>query len=237
VPRWTPLSSDLDPAIRRLVVSLRAVKDQSGLSTAALGRRTAYSRSSWDRYLNGRARPPEQAVAALAQLAGVDPTRLLAEREVAEAAWEQRPGDAVEQPAAEATDVPPGSGRRGGVGMWVAAAASIAVLAVALGVTLRLAGRDQPATTGSPHTCTFTTRDGRLYAGHSTKSDGLTRLNDTGDVVVEVQCLLRRHGFDPGPIDGIFGEKTEQAVKSLQRAGHVVVDGKVGPQTWALLRA
>jgi transcriptional regulator with XRE-family HTH domain len=234
VSRWTPLSSDLDPAIRRLVVSLRAVKDQSGLSTAALGRRTAYSRSSWDRYLNGRARPPERAVAALAQLAGVDPTRLLAEREVAEVAWAQRPED-VEWQATHPDGTPPGSVRRRGFRVWVGAAVSIAVLAVALGIGLWLAGRDRQV--AGPPSCTFTTRDGQQYAGHSTTSDQLVRLNETGEGVIEVQCLLKRHGFDPGPIDGIFGTKTEQAVKDLQRAGHAVVDGKVGPQTWALLRA
>jgi peptidoglycan hydrolase-like protein with peptidoglycan-binding domain len=85
--------------------------------------------------------------------------------------------------------------------------------------------------------CDYTKRDGRLYAGHSMTSDRLVVLNAGGEDVVEVQCLLTHHGFDPGRIDGLFGERTEKAVRDLQRAGGAVADGKVGPQTWALLRA
>nr|WP_158693803.1 peptidoglycan-binding protein [Streptantibioticus cattleyicolor] len=38
-------------------------------------------------------------------------------------------------------------------------------------------------------------------------------------------------------MDGLFGERTQSAVEELRRAGGAAVDGKVGPQTWALLRA
>jgi peptidoglycan hydrolase-like protein with peptidoglycan-binding domain len=51
-----------------------------------------------------------------------------------------------------------------------------------------------------------------------------------------VQCLLGRHGCNPGRTDGLFGQHTENAVKKLQRESGAVVDGIVGPQTWALLR-
>lgn len=36
-------------------------------------------------------------------------------------------------------------------------------------------------------------------------------------------------------IDGIFGQKTEQAVKEFQRANNLSVDGIVGPKTWEKL--
>lgn len=36
-------------------------------------------------------------------------------------------------------------------------------------------------------------------------------------------------------VDGIFGAKTEQAVKDYQRRHKLVVDGKVGIQTWSVL--
>lgn len=59
------------------------MKDHSGLSLAALAAKTAYSKSSWERYLNGKKLPPKGAVEALAHVCGTEPTRLLALREVA----------------------------------------------------------------------------------------------------------------------------------------------------------
>jgi len=56
-----------------------------------------------------------------------------------------------------------------------------------------------------------------------------------GDDVKELQTALKRTGYDPGPIDGIFGPKTEKAVKAFQRVKGLVVDGIVGPKTAAAL--
>jgi peptidoglycan hydrolase-like protein with peptidoglycan-binding domain len=50
-----------------------------------------------------------------------------------------------------------------------------------------------------------------------------------GNEVVQVQTLL---GIDA---DGIFGKKTEAAVKAFQAANGLKVDGIVGRQTWAAL--
>ncbi|MGP1384890.1 MAG: peptidoglycan-binding domain-containing protein [Thainema sp.] len=41
--------------------------------------------------------------------------------------------------------------------------------------------------------------------------------------------------YHAGPIDGIFGPKTEAAVKVFQGEYRLVVDGIVGPQTWMAL--
>ncbi|WP_457429084.1 peptidoglycan-binding protein [Streptomyces sp. QTS52] len=60
------------------------------MSLDVLAVRTGYSRSSWDRYLNGKALPPRHAVEELARVAGADPVRLLVLHEVAEEAWPQR---------------------------------------------------------------------------------------------------------------------------------------------------
>lgn len=72
------------------MVQLRRLKDRSGLSLDVLAGKTGYSRSSWDRYLNGKALPPRHAVEELARVAGADPVRLLVLHEVAEEAWPQR---------------------------------------------------------------------------------------------------------------------------------------------------
>ncbi|MGJ5755683.1 peptidoglycan-binding protein [Streptomyces puniciscabiei] len=97
--RWKQLPDSLDPRVRRLAVQMRRVKDHSGLGLQALAARTGYSRASWDRYLNGRSFPPQEAVAALARACDIDPARLLAMHEVAVAAG--RGGESGAGPAAE----------------------------------------------------------------------------------------------------------------------------------------
>jgi len=58
-----------------------------------------------------------------------------------------------------------------------------------------------------------------------------------GNDVAEVQALLKQRGFDPGPVDGIFGGKTEQAVKQFQSARGLAADGIVGPLTYRELQS
>lgn len=83
--RWKDLPESLDPQLRQLVVMLREHKDRSGLSIAALASRTGFSKSSWDRYLNGRATPPQEAVESLAHTCDARPAPLLELRELAAA--------------------------------------------------------------------------------------------------------------------------------------------------------
>ncbi|WP_018565779.1 helix-turn-helix domain-containing protein [Streptomyces sp. PsTaAH-124] len=78
------------PECAALAEGLRAVRARTGLSLTALAGRTAYSRSSWQRYLNGRLPVPRQAVEALCAMAGEPPGRLLALWELADAEWSGR---------------------------------------------------------------------------------------------------------------------------------------------------
>jgi peptidoglycan hydrolase-like protein with peptidoglycan-binding domain/DNA invertase Pin-like site-specific DNA recombinase len=53
-----------------------------------------------------------------------------------------------------------------------------------------------------------------------------------------VQRTLRRLGWQPGPVDGLYGPRTTAAVTRFQAAAKVAADGIVGPQTrQALTRA
>src|SRR5262249_44702731 len=88
--RWRPLPDTLPPDIAYLVGLLRELQDRSGLSLAALAAKTPYSKSSWDRYLNGITLPPRAAVQDLAQLSGEPTERLLALWERVETSWSGR---------------------------------------------------------------------------------------------------------------------------------------------------
>ncbi|MEQ9358665.1 MAG: N-acetylmuramoyl-L-alanine amidase [Coleofasciculus chthonoplastes F3-SA18-01] len=61
------------------------------------------------------------------------------------------------------------------------------------------------------------------------------REGDTGPRVKELQQILNAQGFKAGPIDGIFGEGTEDAVISFQKFHGLDADGLVGPATWKVL--
>ncbi|MET7645866.1 DUF2690 domain-containing protein [Streptomyces sp. NPDC005426] len=74
----------------RLAVALRELRVRTGLSLAALSERTTYSKSSWERYLNGKSLPPRQAVQELCRVADEPNGRLLALWEIAESNWSGR---------------------------------------------------------------------------------------------------------------------------------------------------
>ncbi len=57
----------------------------------------------------------------------------------------------------------------------------------------------------------------------------------SGPDVRKVQAQLNRWGYYNGPIDGYYSGRTFRAVKEFQRKNGLLVDGVVGPQTWAAL--
>jgi len=73
---------------------------------------------------------------------------------------------------------------------------------------------------------------------HVTKGPEPTiKLGETGFQVKRLQRLLAQHGFDPGPIDGVFGKATQTAVEGAQAAHGLEIDGIAGPKTWHALEA
>ncbi|WFB08951.1 peptidoglycan-binding protein [Streptomyces sp. LX-29] len=246
--RWKELPERLDPRVRQLVVQLRRLKDRGGLSLSSLATRTGYSRSSWERYLNGKALPPRDAVEGLARAAGADPTRLLVLHELAEEAW----GRDRDEAGGTGTDEDEGRRRRRPVALLAALVVVLATAAVALPAVAPwrddgARGAGEPTrgphgsasfapTPGRTYSCEIRREDGLLQAGHSTTRDAILQMSTAGWDVAEAQCLLRRHGFDPGGVDGVFGDRTERAVKRFQKRSELVVDGKVGPHTWKALR-
>ncbi|MFG2093865.1 helix-turn-helix domain-containing protein [Streptomyces sp. NPDC048612] len=87
MPRWKELPEELDPQVREFAGQLRRLVDRKGLSVASLADATGYSKTSWERYLNGRLLPPQRAVVALAEATGAPPAHLTTLWELAERAW------------------------------------------------------------------------------------------------------------------------------------------------------
>lgn len=55
-------------------------------------------------------------------------------------------------------------------------------------------------------------------------------------VVRFAQADLKRHGFDPGPVDGVLGQRTRSAITAFQRSARLPVTGTLTPETIQSLR-
>ena len=63
----------------------------------------------------------------------------------------------------------------------------------------------------------------------------LSKVGSRGEEVRKIQTKLKEYGYDPGSVDGIFGEKTRKAVIAFQRDNGLTQDGIAGPKTLAAL--
>jgi hypothetical protein len=50
------------------------------------------------------------------------------------------------------------------------------------------------------------------------------------------QADLKRHGFDPGPVDGVLGRRTRGAITQFQRSARLPATGTLTPETIQSLR-
>ena len=63
-------------------------------------------------------------------------------------------------------------------------------------------------------------------------AEPVLRRGSTEPEVRDLQEALKALGHDPGPVDGVFGARTEDAVRAFQQAKGIAVDGIVGRVTW-----
>jgi len=63
------------------------------------------------------------------------------------------------------------------------------------------------------------------------------QMGDRGSSVKTLQQQLNQLGYDCGTPDGIFGQRTKDAVRALQRAHGLAADGIVGSRTWSKINS
>jgi peptidoglycan hydrolase-like protein with peptidoglycan-binding domain len=61
------------------------------------------------------------------------------------------------------------------------------------------------------------------------------RSGSTGDGVEALQKKLLGRGINPGPIDGVFGPKTQDSLKRFQEREGLDADGIAGSKTFTAL--
>ena len=59
----------------------------------------------------------------------------------------------------------------------------------------------------------------------------LSKYGSRGEEVRQIQTKLKRWGYYNGNVDGIYGTKTQEAVRYFQRKNGLKVDGIAGPET------
>lgn len=113
---------------------------------------------------------------------------------------------------------------------------------LAISVTAATAFMTASAATAAP-----TTRAVQATAVHSTNVQTakapmadplvwpLVVEGNTGERVIDIQQLLNQRIGAGLVVDGIFGPRTEEAVQRFQARVGILVDGKVGNQTWPRL--
>ena len=66
-------------------------------------------------------------------------------------------------------------------------------------------------------------------------SADLFKRGAAGDTVAEIQRRLKNWGYYSGSVDGVYGGKTEEAVRYFQRKNGLSADGQAGNKTLAAL--
>lgn len=74
-----------------------------------------------------------------------------------------------------------------------------------------------------------------LFGQHAMAQNKTLYWGSTGNDVNKAQYKLSQWGFYKGAVDGVYGAKTSQAVKSFQARNGLSTDGVVGDNTWERL--
>ncbi|MCI1859348.1 MAG: peptidoglycan-binding protein [Sporolactobacillus sp.] len=72
----------------------------------------------------------------------------------------------------------------------------------------------------------------RALIGKMAGTFGLLSAGSKGEAVKYLQDYLKRFGYYPGKIDGLYGPLTRRAVLAVQKETSIRTDGIAGPETW-----
>lgn len=72
---------------------------------------------------------------------------------------------------------------------------------------------------------------GIISNNEDTAQPTLSKIGSRGDEVRKIQTKLKSLGFFSGTVDGIYGVKTQSAVKKYQQSVGLTADGVAGPKT------
>ena len=74
-----------------------------------------------------------------------------------------------------------------------------------------------------------------IFLSFYSLSYSVSKFGSSGDEVKQIQQKLKAWGYYNGNVDGIFGSKTLEAVKSFQRKNGLTADGIAGSKTLSAL--
>jgi peptidoglycan hydrolase-like protein with peptidoglycan-binding domain len=118
------------------------------------------------------------------------------------------------------------------------------LVAAALGTPFRVASRaDAQESARPPKNIGQQQREDSLKADKARKSgelgsqpiaspdpSGTLRQNSTNSVQ-GIQAALKANGHDPGPIDGVMGRRTQDALRAYQTEQHLKATGRIDQET------
>lgn len=70
----------------------------------------------------------------------------------------------------------------------------------------------------------------RARAAYESEYYGEPPLPGGPGLVHDIQAFLVRLGYNPGPVDGVYGQRTADAISQYQYASRLPVDGRPSPQ-------
>jgi flagellum-specific peptidoglycan hydrolase FlgJ len=109
---------------------------------------------------------------------------------------------------------------------------------MALDAASSVSSRPSPVSVASkgPSAPSAPSSTGASKAASTPRFSGELGFGSRGRDVSHLQETLRGAGFNPGKTDGIFGPKTQAALRNFQTARGIQVDGIAGPETFGALR-
>ena len=72
--------------------------------------------------------------------------------------------------------------------------------------------------------------DANARACYDTQYYGAPPPPGGSELIYNIQMSLARLGYDPGPVDGQYGQRTADAISQYQHANRLPIDGRPSPQ-------